>query len=65
MNEKTDFSFSFSFVVAVVEFLVNEPQIGDLVEFCFLGVFTLYFGFSLWNYGKNYSMQMTAMPCNR
>jgi len=63
MNEKTDFSFSF--FVADVEFLVNEPQIGDLVEFCFLGVFTLYFGFSLWNYGKNYSMQMTAMPCNR
>ena len=45
--------------------LITNPQPGDLVEFCFLGIFTLYFGFSLWNYGKNYSMQMTAMPCNR
>jgi hypothetical protein len=45
--------------------LIEYPQAGDLVEFIFMGIFTLYFGFSLWNYGKNYSMNMTAMPCNR
>ena len=43
--------------------LIDNPQWGDLVEFVFLGGFTLYFGISLWNYGKNYSMEMTAMPC--
>ena len=45
--------------------LISDPQPGDLVEYIFMSTFTLYFGFSLWKYGKNYSMNMTAMPCTR
>jgi hypothetical protein len=42
-----------------------NPQAGDLVEYVIVVTFTFYFGLSLWNYGKNFSMKMTAMPCNR
>ena len=42
-----------------------NPQAGDLVEYIIVVTFTFYFGLSLWNYGKNFSMKMTAMPCNR
>ena len=44
--------------------LITNPQMGDLVEFVLLVIFTLYFGVSLWKYGKNFSMSVSAMPCN-
>ena len=45
--------------------MLASTQPGDLVQYIVVVSFTLYFGLSLWNYGKNFSMKMTAMPCNR